>query len=378
MDLGKDMPDAFKNIYNFDLLNKLASDIQQVYGEFDSNGFLRSTIDETWECRELKDRVMHISVNLGKYLPSDYEVALNVIDNVIKTYDECLSGFAGFFPTFVEIYGQDEKDWDVSMSALARYTRYASSEFAVRAFIINNEKRMMEQMYLWSKDKDEHVRRLASEGCRPQLPWGQALVSFKNDPSPIFPILEQLKVDPSAYVRKSVANNLNDISKTHPELVIKIAKDWYGENEYTDWIVKHGSRTLLKKGNQDMLALFGHDDVSSFQIDDLTIDAESISIGEDVLFSFTISAQKATKVRLEYRIDYVRPSGKRSTKMFKISEIGLKEKEVRSYKKKHSFADVSIRKHFPGTHTITLIVNGVEQGKLDFELEMRSQEEYNK
>ena len=111
---------------------------------------------------------------------------------------------------------------------------------------------MMQQMAVWARHDNEHVRRLASEGCRPALPWGQALTSFKKDPSPVLPILEQLNTDPSLYVRKSVANHLNDISKTHPDLVTKIARDWYGRHEYTDWIVKHGCRTLLKKGNRDM------------------------------------------------------------------------------------------------------------------------------
>ena len=106
---------------------------------------------------------------------------------------------------------------------------------------------MMKQMYAWSKDENECIRRLASEGCRPALPWGQALTGFKKDPAPILPILRQLKADPSLHVRKSVANNLNDISKTHPDLVMELAKDWYGKNAYTDWIVKHGCRTLLKK-----------------------------------------------------------------------------------------------------------------------------------
>lgn len=95
------------------------------------------------------------------------------------------------------------------------------------------------------------VRRLASEGCRPQLPWGQALASFKQNPLPVLRILELLKADPSPYVQKSVANNLNDISKTHPELVLETARRWQGQNAITDAILKHGCRTLLKKGNPE-------------------------------------------------------------------------------------------------------------------------------
>lgn len=117
-------------------------------------------------------------------------------------YDTCSDGFVSFFPTFVELYGQDKENWDISMSALARYTPYASAEFAVRAFIINDEERMMAQMASWAKDNNEHVRRLAREGCRPRLPWGQSLPNFQKDPSPILRILELLKADPSLYVRK--------------------------------------------------------------------------------------------------------------------------------------------------------------------------------
>ena len=112
--------------------------------------------------------------------------------------------------------------------------RYSTAEFAVRPFIIKHEARMIAQMTAWTEHDNEHVRRLASEGCRPALPWGQALTSFKKDPSPVLQILERLKADPSLYVRKSVANNLNDISKTHPDLITELARDWYGKNEHTD------------------------------------------------------------------------------------------------------------------------------------------------
>jgi len=362
------MPDLIKNIYNHESLRKIALDIQSIYNSFQVDEFLKSTMDETWDDLELKDRVYRISVNLGKYLPAEYSTAISVIDKVVMNYGSWLDGFGGFFPIFVELYGQDEENWGVSMDALARYTQYASSEIAVRSFIINHEERMMAQMYTWSKHENELVRRLASEGCRPQLPWGQALTKYKKDPTPILPILEQLTADPSLHVRKSVANNLNDISKTHADLVAKLAKDWYGENEYTNWIVKHGCRTLLKKGNRDVLAIFGFHDITSIDIDNFALGATSISLGEDITFSFAIFTKEATKVRLEYGIDYVKSNGKRNRKIFQISEVSLKENEKKFYTKKHSFADVSTRKHYPGVHSITLIVNGVERGKLDFDL----------
>jgi 3-methyladenine DNA glycosylase AlkC len=325
-------------------------------------------MDEAWADLELKDRVYKISVNLGKYLPADYKTAIGIIDKVVMNYGSWLDGFGWFFPIFVEIYGQDEINWDVSMAALERYTPYASSELAVRSFIIKDEVRMMTQMYTWSKHENELVRRLACEGCRPALPWALALTSFKKDPGPILPILEQLKTDPSLHVRKSVANNLNDISKTHPDLVVKIAKDWYGKNKYTDWIVKHGCRTLLKKGNSEVLTIFELQDTTLIDVDDFTLGATSIAIGYDITFSFKISAKEATKARLEYGIDYVKSNGKRNRKIFQISETALKENERKCYTRRHSFADVSTRRHYTGIHSIALIINGVERGKLDFDL----------
>ena len=362
------MPEPLKNMYNHNSLREIALIIQSIHASFQVDEFLKSVMDETWGDLELKARVRKISISLGKYLPSDYREALAIIDKVVSI---CPPGFLGiFFIDFVEVYGQDETDWDLSISALERYTIYWSSEFAVRPFIIKHEERMMAQMYAWSKHKNEHIRRLACEGCRPSLPWGQALVKYKKDPTLILPILEQLKTDPSLYVRKSVANNLNDISKTHPDLVAKFAKNWYGKNEYTDWIVKHGCRTLLKKGNRDVLAIFGYNDVTSIDIYDFALDKMSISIGEDFTFLFAIFTKKATKVRLEYGIDYIKSNGKRNRKIFQISEISLKENEKKYYTKKHSFEDLTTRKHYPGIHSIVLIVNGIEREKLDFELEL--------
>jgi 3-methyladenine DNA glycosylase AlkC len=352
-----------KNMLNHESLSEFAEAIKTVYSGFKVEEFLKSTMDETWEGLELKARGRQITLNLRKYLPSDYKEAISIIDKVIIKY----KGFACFsFPDFIELYGQDEENLDTSINALGRYTQYMSAEFAVRPFIINYEERMMGQMYEWSKSENEHLRRLSSEGCRPALPWGQALPKYKKDPTPILPILEQLKTDSSLYVRKSVANNLNDISKTQPELVIKIAKDWYGKNEHTDWIIKHACRTLLKNGNREVLFIFGCDDVDSIDVKDFALNKTSISIGEEMAFSFTISAKKEAKVRLEYGIDYVKSNGKRNRKIFQISESELKEKQKKEYTKIHSFADVTTRKHYCGTHSITLIVNGIEQGALDF------------
>lgn len=366
------MPELLKNRYNYESLRELALRIRAVYHSFQTVDFVNDIMDETWNELELKARMRQITINLGKDLPADYEQALCVIGKVIAGYPAGYNDFAlMFFPGFVEVYGQDECHWDLSMAALERYTPSSSSEFAVRPFIINHEKRMMLQMAAWASRDNEHVRRLASEGCRPQLPWGQALASFKKDPSPVLDILEQLKADPSLYVRKSVANNLNDISKTHPDMVVRIAKEWYGKNKDTDWIIRHGCRTLLKKGSQDVLGLFGFADAGSVEAGGFSLEPDSVFIGENLTFSFKIAAKKDARVRLEYGIDYVKANGRRSRKIFQISELFLKGSGKKAYTKTHSFADASTRKHYPGTHSVTLIVNGAERGTWDFELYAR-------
>ena len=362
------MPDALKDMYNRPYLEKLAAEIQLVYPPFQADTFVASVMDDSWEHLELKGRMRQITLNLGKYLPENFPEAIAVIDKVVADYgtDWMTEGFCMYFNDFVEVYGQEEAHWDISIAALGRYTRHASSEFAVRPFIIKHETRMMEQMYAWSKSEDEHLRRLSSEGCRPALPWAQALPAFKKDPSPVLPILEQLKADPSLYVRKSVANNLNDISKTHPDLVVNIAKDWYGKNEDTNWIVKHACRTLLKKGNREALKLFGFGDDKAVETSGFSLERDEVSIGGELNFSFTISTKTATKVRLEYGIDYMKANGKQNRKIFQISESAVEKGITKNYTKKHSFADVSTRKHYPGAHAVTLIVNGSERGTLDF------------
>lgn len=364
------MSELLKDKYfNYASIHGLACNIRAVYPLFEMDDFINSIMDDTWDGLELKARMRKITISLGRYLPADYEEALRIMDQVIACYPEGYSDFAFLcFPDFVEVYGQDEADWDVSMAALERYTPYSSAEFAVRPFIIKQEARMMKQMAIWARHDNEHVRRLASEGCRPALPWGQALVSFKENPLPVLSILELLKADPSLYVRKSVANNLNDISKTHPDLVVKIARDWYGKNELTDWIVKHGCRTLLKKGNRDVLDIFGFAETGSVTVDHFALGAASVFIGGDMTFSFTIEAKKEAKVRLEYGVDYVKANGRRNRKIFQISERVFAAGEKKSYIKGHSFADGTTRKHYTGLHSVSLIVNGTEWGTLDFEV----------
>ena len=221
-------------------------------------------------------------------------------------------------------------------------------------------------MNVWSKSKNEHVRRLATEGCRPRLPWAIALPKFKENPSKILTILNRLKNDESEYVRKSVANNLNDISKDNPKLVIEIAKKWLGKTKETDWVVKHGCRTLLKAGNVDILKLFGYKVWKNIKVNHFSV-TKSIKMGDDIFFEFVLNNnnKRLGKLRLEYAIEFVRKNDKISKKVFKISEGDYLELE-RKVKKKHSFRKISTRQYYPGVHFLSLIVNGKEYAKKRF------------
>lgn len=356
------MADTFVDKYNEEFFGKFTSLLNQEYPAFEPERFLTLIYDERWEHEQFKQRIRHISEALHMTLPASYTDALAVLTRVAH---QCRGVEYLFFPDFVEAYGLD--DWNASIAALERFTPYSSSEFAVRPFIIQDSETMMAQMLGWSRHHDHHVRRLASEGCRPRLPWAMALNHFKADPSPIVPVLEQLKRDSSEYVRKSVANNLNDISKDHPDLVIQLARNWHGEDPHTDWIIKHGCRSLLRQGVPEVLSLFGFVISPDVTVDNLVLDTGTLAIGESLTFSFTIRANSSTsqRLRVEYGIDFVKANGKTSRKLFKITEHELGRTE-RSYVRTHQFKDLTTRKHYPGEHRLTIVLNGVELAAADF------------
>jgi 3-methyladenine DNA glycosylase AlkC len=240
----------------------------------------------------------------------------------------------------------------------------------VRPFIVKYPDEMMKQMLVWSKHTHWGVRRLASEGCRPRLPWAMALPNLKENPAPIFPILENLKNDPSRFVRLSVANNLNDIAKDHPQTVLDLAKRWKGESEEVDWIIKHGCRTLLKQGHPEVMELFGFDPVKGVCIENFQISSPEVKIGDSLEFSFNLLNNNDRKagIRLEYGIYYQKANGTLAKKVHKISEKEYTGNSTTQITRKHSFRVVTTRKFHPGLHQVAVIINGNEFEKHNFEL----------
>ena len=302
------MAEPLKNLFfTRESLKKLSAALKKVYPDFDGESFLVLIYTPEWEGLELKAKMRHATLALGSSLPSNFRQAVEILK---KAAPEIRGFEAMCFPDFIEVFGMD--DWDVSLPALKHFTRFASSEFAIRPFLDREPERVMALMLECAGDGEENVRRFASEGCRPLLPWAIVLSRFRKDPRPILPVLERLKDDPSEKVRRSVANNLNDISKDHPDVVLDIAERWLGCSEGTDWIVKQACRTLLKSGNTRALRLFGFGDPSHLHIKNLRFSREKVSIGRDIhiLFDLHVEEEEACKVRLEYRVDYVRAGGK--------------------------------------------------------------------
>ncbi|MFC5470173.1 DNA alkylation repair protein [Cohnella suwonensis] len=348
------MAEPLKAMYDEAFLRAFAGKVAEAHRPFDGEAFVRTALGSGWDGLELKGRMRRITESLGATLPSEYGKALDVLESIS---DECRGFPYLFFPDFVEAFGLDH--WDRSIAALERFTKLSSAEFAVRPFIRRDQARMMAQMERWSQHPDEHVRRLASEGCRPRLPWADALPTLKRDSGPIWPILEALKADSSEYVRKSVANNLNDISKDHPELALEVATRWFRRRPETDWIVRHGCRGLIRAANPEAMALFG---IVPRQVDVLEweIEPKALRIGESVDFRYALRVPEgeSAKLRVELAVSFPRSTGKTYRKLFKLSEKecegGSRLRGGRSF----SFADLSTRRHYPGVHGMALVVNG--------------------
>lgn len=366
------MAEPLKYWYDPIFFEHLCKVLKRVIPDFNDTQFIHSVFDTQWPDLELKQRTRKVTLALHCVLPKDYCQAVDFIVNISNTYleekyDKPLYPLI-FLPDYVELYGLDH--FKKSMEAIEQTTQLISAEFAIRPFILKYPKESMHQMMRWSRHKNHHVRRLASEGCRPRLPWAMGLPEFKKDPSPIIPILENLKQDKSEFVRRSVANNLNDIAKDHPQLILKIAKQWKNISNETDWILKHGSRTLLKQGHRSALRFHGFDSTIKAKVSSLRWHQKNIKIGDTSAFSFSVSNEERRKsnLRIEYTITYITSSGKSSRKVFKVSERVLDPGEQIDIVRRQRFTDFTTRKHFPGKHLLEIVVNGKPKDSLSFEL----------
>jgi 3-methyladenine DNA glycosylase AlkC len=364
------MAEPLKNMFNPAFFEKLCPVMRQTIPGFDCRDFIYRVFNNAWPELELKERVRHIAITLHHFLPDDFKTASAILVNLSKALQHANAQVQGFelifIPEYIQLFGMDHVA--ESLPALEQITQLVSAEFAIRPFLLGYPERTMKQMLLWSKHPDANVRRLSSEGCRPRLPWAMAVPALKKNPHPILPILENLRADPSEYVRRSVANNLNDIAKDHPDLVLKVAARWQGKNPDTDKIIKHGCRTLLKKGDENALTLHGFNSKSKASVDSLSLSKKKIKIGDDLHFQFGFinREKRSTSFRLEYAIDYLTSTGKTSRKIFKITENNFTPGRTISIQRKQSFKNFTTRKHFKGPHFLSILANGKKLAAKEF------------
>ncbi len=315
----------------------------------------------------LKARIEHVAKALDNSLAGSVEAD---VPNVASAVGQSALGMWTAWPAveWVALAGLDHPQ--IALNALGEMTRAASAEFAIRAFIERHPERTWEQLREWTRSEDEHKRRLASEGTRPRLPWGKHVQSLKSAPEQGLELLDLLREDESEYVRRSVANHLNDVCRDHPDLGVATAARWTDEGgSHVGGVVRHGLRGLVKQGDARALALVGADVNADIKAE-LDLDADSVAIGGSLAFTVTLQLAGDTPATavVDYAVTYARPSGRSSRKVFKLTQVGLTPGLSTELRRKLKLADVSIRTHYPGEHSIELLANGVVASRATFEL----------
>lgn len=359
------MADQLKEMFNRAYFERLAKEVEAAAPTVKRATLVKDLLDGN-EGRELNARMRHASITLRKHLPHDLRAAVTALKGVAQRMPKGYTAL--LYPDFVGQFGRDDPTY--SLDALKYFTSFGSSEFAVREFFRRDPKGTLKVMRAWAEDKSEHVRRLASEGSRPRLPWSFRLDAVLKDPKLTTPILERLRADDSLYVRKSVANHLNDLSKDHSAFMIDLLRSWDRKHPHTAWIAKHASRTLIKAGNVDALALFAFDSKVKVRVDDLRISPKRLKLGDTLEISFTVVSESARGQQLviDYAIHYRRAGGGTSRKVFKLKEVDLGPRASLTVTKRQRIMDFSTRKHHPGRHEVEVQVNGKSRARTAFEL----------
>jgi 3-methyladenine DNA glycosylase AlkC len=379
------MAEPFKNLLNKSVIEGMAGYFAQHCASFDENAFV---VDATHnlEQLELKQRTDRIVETMMTYLPSDFEQAAQVVLASLNTSDDKdkpngISGWAVVSLTYyVGLHGQGVAHFDTSMALLKAMTSLLSSEFGIRYFILKHPKKTLALLKQWAAYSDHNVRRLVSEGTRPRLPWGMRLSMFVDDPSPVIELLELLKDDESEYVRRSVANNLNDIAKDHPELVVDIAERWMqevseagtnkkGASKNRERLVRHACRTLIKNGDQKALAVFGYKPPEIREAS-VEIATPEVVFGGDLEFSLSVDSDSTHSQALiiDYVIHHQKANGKTSPKVFKWKVTQLAHNQTLEVTKKHPIKKITTRKYYPGEHRVEVMINGKSVAEACFHL----------
>lgn len=368
------MAEPLKNHFGADVPPTIADMIAAVHPAFDAKSFVRDAL-QGYEALSLTARGWHIAHTLRQHLPPDYSQALDILlrssaQPVTRVVGSGMGGFL-FMPHgfFVAKFGLSH--FEESMAAQYVLTRRFTCEFSVRAYLIRHPEATLARLKSWATDPSEHVRRLVTEGTRPRLPWAMRLTAFQADPAPVLELLELLKDDPALSVRRSVANNLNDIGKDNPRTLSAVAKRWLqGATPEREWIVRHALRWAVKQGEPGALKALGFGKTAQVKLLNTTVTPERCKIGGEVGISFGVSnpLDVAQDLMVDFQILYIKASGKAAAKVFKLKSLRLGPGSAAGFNKKISLKEMSTRKHFAGRHLVEVLINGQALPLGSFEL----------
>lgn len=355
-------------------VQRLAGALKKTDPSFDDRAFVRDAC-RGLEKLELKPRVQHVILALEKHLPADYPRALRVVLGAKRHWDagdpkDPVRGFAAW-PLIDYIAHAGLDDFDRSMAALRELTPLFTAEFAIRPFILRYPKKSLALLATWTTHQDPKVRRLVSEGTRPLLPWGGHLQMFRDDPKPTLALLERLKDDPAEYVRRSVANHLNDIGKDHPELLLATCKRWKrGASAKRLWIIDRATRSLVKAGHPGVFELLGHGKATDVRVQKLSVTPKRLRLGESIEIRFTLisRSKKRESLVVDYAIYHQKADGSMRPKVFKLRTLTLDKGGSVEIRKRHTLRAVSTRRYYSGAHAVEILVNGKPLAKTHFTL----------
>ena len=365
------MAEPFKNELGEARINVIAAHLSKHNKKFNEQQFLALALDNLDEL-SLMQRSQQIVSALKQCFPEGFIEATNTILSSLspvdkQTDDQGLHSWLTVpLAEFMGQHGQD--DFDQAMLGLQNITQYFSSEWAIRHFLKLQQKASLEKLHEWCKHDNEHVRRLVSEGSRPRLPWGFQLEAFKQDPTLTFPLLEKLKDDPSDYVRLSVSNHLNDISKDHPEWLIEKLKPWVDERDDKRMkLIRHACRSLIKMAHQPTLDMLGY---TPFEVSEVELDLKDTKIeyGDKLNFDLSFKGPKNKSIIVDFIIHFQKSNGQLAPKVFKWKTTALNSKGIFRAKKSHGIKPITTRRYYNGQHKLELMVNGQVIAQQDFEL----------
>ncbi|PWQ94570.1 DNA alkylation repair protein [Leucothrix arctica] len=372
--------EPFKNLFSPSLVKCIAFHLNKHIINFDAEGF-ENNILETLETLELKGRAQLISDQLHVVLPNDDKARQKVLytilhpeelDNGDKPSDEDGIRNWGIFPLTLVVGQHGTHDIEESLLLLKAMTKRFTSEFGIRDLLIADQSKALMVLQQWLTDPNKHVRRLISEGTRPRLPWGKQLPELIKDPTPMLPVLEALRDDKEEYVRRSVANHLNDIAKDHPDLVATIANDWMkGADKNREKLIRHACRSLIKQGHPLALKAFGIEPPDITLID-LSLTSSTVAFGSSLEFNVNLksNSDKAQQLIIDYSIHFLKANGKLAPKVFKGTKVTLEAGASYQFQKRHAIKPITTRRCYAGLHALSLRINGNDFGYIEFDLIM--------